>query len=72
RTQAQDKPTGASPAGSRIAEALGLLQAMQGRIDSALHVPRMPNVSHPLRRVRVVSSFRIVTSTCSAAGASGE
>ncbi|PPB83678.1 MULTISPECIES: acyl-CoA dehydrogenase family protein [Mycetohabitans] len=38
RTQAQDKPTGASPAGSRIAEALGLLQAMQGRIDSALRV----------------------------------
>lgn len=38
RTQAQDKAISTSPAGSRIAEALGLLQAMQARIDSALRV----------------------------------
>ncbi|KAG0165478.1 acyl-CoA dehydrogenase-like protein [Apophysomyces sp. BC1015] len=38
RAQAQDKSTGTSPAGGRIAEALGLLQAMQGRIDTALRL----------------------------------
>ncbi|MDR3096592.1 MAG: acyl-CoA/acyl-ACP dehydrogenase [Paraburkholderia sp.] len=42
----EQSPNGDSPAGRRIAEALSLLQAMQARIDSALH--RRAN-AHPQR-----------------------